>query len=367
MNLVNRDLFEVESRVEHEGFSFFTITLANFGKAFEGCLEDNLVAHWAFPGFQRYYSKETGWLELPRFLGGFLELVFDRSSGCLREDANLDAIRSVRQLTLMFGKILLDCSDARKADAAREYLVCEKELEEQLQLPGLAFDYDEFQFVAELLFRDLFELVDRKVWERELLNPKHGPGATADKLSGNAKFRQSTWPRRLQEFFPWEEFLATNSSFWDELESDIQFLEPEAEMPVKVILVPKTLKTPRVIAVEPTCMQYMQQALMAEFVGGIKENSLLNDFIGFDDQTPNQRMAAEGSLTGKLATLDLSEASDRVSNRIVETLFSSVPYLNGAVQACRSTHADVLGDVIKLTKFASMGSALTFPDRKSVV
>jgi hypothetical protein len=38
------------------------------------------------------------------------------------------------------------------------------------------------------------------------------------------------------------------------------------------------------------------------------------------------------------------------------------PHLSGAVQACRSTHADVPGTgVIPLAKFASMGSALTFP------
>jgi len=100
---------------------------------------------------------------------------------------------------------------------------------------------------------------------------------------------------------------------------------------------------------------------MRLLVEKIRENNLLNDFLGFIDQTPNQRMADEGSREGTLATLDLSEASDRVSNQIVERLFACHPYLNSAVQACRSTHADAFGEVVNLTKFASMGSALTFP------
>lgn len=87
--------------------------------------------------------------------------------------------------------------------------------------------------------------------------------------------------------------------------------------------------------------------------------------IGFTDQTPNQWMAREGSNPSKgLATLDLSEASDRVSNLLVKHLFveDRFPWISGAVQACRSLTADVPGHgIIPLAKFASMGSALCFP------
>jgi hypothetical protein len=85
-------------------------------------------------------------------------------------------------------------------------------------------------------------------------------------------------------------------------------------------------------------------------------------FLGFEDQTPNQSMALEGSLTGDLATLDLSEASDRVSIGHVRALMARHPQLLEAVEAVRSLRADVPGFGIKtLAKYASMGSALTFP------
>jgi hypothetical protein len=67
-----------------------------------------------------------------------------------------------------------------------------------------------------------------------------------------------------------------------------------------------------------------------------------------------------GSLTGRYATLDLKEASDRVSVGLVRLLFPQ-PLLE-ALEACRS-QSTVLpsGEELKLNKFAPMGSALCFP------
>jgi len=109
-------------------------------------------------------------------------------------------------------------------------------------------------------------------------------------------------------------------------------------------------------------MQYMQQALFRIIRDSLKRDYLLSAMIGIDDQDPNRSMAAMGSLSGELSTLDLSEASDRVSNLHVRALMSKHPLLLEAVQACRSQKADVPGHgVIRLSKFASMGSALCFP------
>lgn len=144
--------------------------------------------------------------------------------------------------------------------------------------------------------------------------------------------------------------------------ADVPLVEPGAELPVRVITVPKTLKTPRIIAIEPTCMQYVQQGLLEAIVEGIGRDRLLTTLIGFSTQEPNQLLAKAGSITGALATLDLSEASDRVSNQLVRNLIGDYPLVLQAVDACRSRTADVDGHgIIRLAKFASMGSALTFP------
>jgi hypothetical protein len=297
---------------------------------------------------------------LPRFLGGFLERVFDRCTGVLLDDPDIDAILAVRQLTLLFSKVLLPCSDAREKAAMDGYIQCEQEVKEHDQVLSPS-DHDDFARMSKLLFSQLFVEMSRKVHYFELV-PKHGPGATADKLRGNAKYLQRTWPTRLERFFPCGEFLFPNARYYNEHYDEIHFLEPGAEIPVRVISVPKTQKTPRIIAIEPTAMQYAQQAVLEGFIESIEKDSFLNRMLGFADQVPNQDMARLGSLSGDLATLDLSEASDRVSNQLVRTLMSGFPELHGAVDACRSRKADVPGHgVQRLAKFASMGSALTFP------
>lgn len=351
-----RDWETIARRVEHEGMSFLTITLPAFGRDFERALDQGAVSHDLFQGF-----SWTG--GLPRFLGGFLGLVFDRRTGVLRSDADPSTIQAIRQITLLFAKILLPASQPRQEAALSQYLDTEAEVR-RFSRDVAEEDLLRFSRGARTLFLPLLARVERDVWENYTI-PRHGPGSTADRISGNQKFVPRTWHERLEPLFPMGEYVIPNWRYWKDLQG-IELLAPEDEPPVKVVLVPKTLKTPRVIAMEPVCMMYTQQSLMNSLVGSIERDDILSNFLGFSDRVPNQDMAQEGSLLGNLATLDLSEASDRVANVLVERLFSSTPFLRDCVQACRSTRANVRGEVYDLAKFASMGSALTFPVEEMV-
>jgi len=338
-------------RFEHEGVSFLTITLPNFGKDFERSLDQGFVSRNLFQGFN--------WTNgLPCFLVGFLELVFDRNTGVLLHEPSIDAIFSIRQICLLFGKVELPCSDARVRKAIDAYVKCEQDIVESDRL--LSDDVkSSFVRMKSVLFGDMFSDLDFKVYNGELV-PKHGSGSTADRLLGNKKYLQHEWTDRLEEYFPAGQYL---SSRWGLLDPGTVYLEPGAERPVKVITVPKTLKTPRVIAMEPTAMQYAQQALLEVITEGFMESNHLRNLVSSHDQTPNRNLARDGSLSGNLATLDLSEASDRVSNLHVQLLLSHHPHLRGAVDACRSRTADIPYGygLVPLRKFASMGSALCFP------
>lgn len=347
-----RDRKTAAERFEHEGVSFLTITLPAFVKELEKALEEGKVAHDSFAGFRRRGG-------LPLFLGGFLERVFDRGTGRLLDNPDVESILAVRQLGLLCSKILLDCTEKRKADAINGYLKCEQEVRRADQ-DACAGDLEDFQRISALLFRDVFTAVDRKIYDGDITG-KHGPGSTADKLLGNEKFDLTEWPARLESEFPYWEHGIPNVRYLYRYDR-VSLLEPGAERPVKVTLVPKTLKTPRVIAIEPTAVQYMQQGIMEQLVEHLERDQTVRELIGFTRQSPNQVLACEGSLNGLLATLDLSEASDRVSNQHVRVMLQRWPSLFRAVDATRSRKADVPGHgVIRLAKFASMGSALCFP------
>jgi hypothetical protein len=328
------------------------MTLPSYGKDFERSLDRGKVDDDLFLSF----SRRGG---LPKFLWGFLRLVFDQTSGLLLDVPDIEAIRSIRQLTLMFGKMNLDCTPERVRSAFDQFVQCEQDvraMESNVSEPM----WFRFEQISMLLFSSMFSSIDREIYEGRHV-PKHGPGATADGLRANAKFQQFTWPGRLNEYFPIGEMLLPNSRYYENLE-DVDILEPGAEIPVKVISVPKTQKAPRIIAIEPTAMQYAQQSVLSEIRRGLSKADYLRAMIGIQDQSPNQAMALKGSQYGTLATLDLSEASDRVSCLHVEHLLYRWPHLRAACLASRSSKADVPGHgVMPLAKFASMGSALTFP------
>lgn len=341
----------VVGRSKSEGESFMTITLPDFGKDFDRSLADRQISATAFPGFSRKGA-------IPRFLGGFLEMIFDRITGHLLSVPSLEAIRAVRQLTGLLNKVELECSTERTNAAFRGYIECEDELRAR-ESEWTQEDYLEFSRLSRLVFGRVLSNLDDLVRHGKLL-PKHGPGATADGLIGNGKFDLRKWHSRLESSFPSSDYLIPSYRYHDRLDC-VEFIDPENEIPVKVISVPKTMKTPRIIAEEPTCMQFAQQALGVPMMDIINRDKITSMFISFNDQTPNQRLARAGSVSGNLATLDLSEASDRVSIQLVEWLLHGFTDLKDAVFACRSQRADVRGQVIDLVKFASMGSALTFP------
>jgi len=350
-----QDLKTILRRVEHEGFSFLTITLPKFGSDFERCLDQGFVDSNSFSGFQRRGG-------LPVFLQGFLSLVFDRDSGCLLDEPSITSIRSVRQLTLMFGKIELPCTEDRVKAAMVQYIKTDRDVHQSdLRLKASElYRLEDFVRVSRLLWADYFSAVDSRIYNDGVL-PKHGPGATADKLRGNAKYNVRLWTRRLDEVFPHWENLIPSESFLERTDG-VTILEPGDEIAVKVISVPKTLKTPRIIAIEPTCMQYMQQGILSVMMEEVARFDNVHHFVSSKSQEPNQWLAREGSISGTLATLDLSEASDRVSNEHVRLLLAPHRAFREAVDATRSRKAHVLGyGDIPLSKFASMGSALCFP------
>jgi hypothetical protein len=348
------DINTVHERVKHEGLSFLTITLPTFGKDFQFCLDQGFIVPKAFLSFRKSGSC------LPSFLRGFTERVFDVNTGVLLDSPDVEAIYAIRQLTLIYSKILLPCSPERERKAMSDYVQCDKEVGDiESTLPDS--DVHEFGRMAQLLYGSLFIDIDRKIYNEEIV-PKHGPGAVAERLTSNGKYRSRYWTERLEKVFHVGDFLYPSARHSDEwLEDGTNHLEPDAEIPARVISVPKTLKTPRIIAIEPSSVQFVQQGLLEAIMQFI-HSSRLNDFIGTESQEPNQLLAQQGSLNRDLATLDLSEASDRVSSKLVAELLANYRLTREAVFACRSQRASVPGEgIISLNKFASMGSALCFP------
>lgn len=129
----------VERRVEAEGVSFLTITLPSFGKGLESCLRDGAYNPDYFPGFRKQGGGTEGY---PVFLGGFFVRIFG-STGSISPWSFSESqptvslaqrsVWAIRQLTLFFSKVEIECSEERKMKAIEKYLEIELELKTREQ------------------------------------------------------------------------------------------------------------------------------------------------------------------------------------------------------------------------------------------
>lgn len=186
---------------------------------------------------------------------------------------------------------------------------------------------------------------------------RFGPGATTQ-----VKRRIASARRKLSQTFACSEDLIPLVR--DVLEAVPSWLpdgdrEGRSSVPVeihdgKLVFVRKNYKTDRSVVVEPFLNGFVQLGI-CDFLS----DRLRRSGIDISDQRPNQVLAREGSITGALATLDLSSASDTIASGLVIELlpFDWYDFLSyfrtGRVRDGDST--------IELQMFSSMGNGFTFP------
>jgi hypothetical protein len=350
---VERDAQRIVRRCEHEGMSFLTLTLPTLSDALERGIESGTFT--CPTSFSRHGS-------LPRFMGGFFKRVFANDGRLLPEPCTR-SVFWIRQICRFFKKPKMGCSKSRNRQAEVNFLAIEGELRRMTPL---------------IERKDiLLDKISGILWSQVFPEPDyldlvchHGPGVTADRRLPNERCRISQWNHRSEFTYPSDLHCFPNygvaarfgSTGTGTIEADgIEYLSLKEEIPVRVVFVPKTLAAPRVIAIEPSHVQYMQQSLKDYVYKILESHRLTKQSIRFKDQTVNQRLAYSSSIDKRLATLDLKDASDRVHLHLVQRIFKTSGILE-YLEDARSLHATLpSGRNIVLYKYASMGSALCFP------
>lgn len=214
-----------------------------------------------------------------------------------------------------------------------------------------------------LLAQQLVQSVTRTY---SLGQPCHGPGTTFfgyDELLAKYAYLERdvsvrTWRRFKSMFKPSE---------------GSEYIEPllvERSL-CRLSAVPKDSRGPRLVAPHMASAIWVQQAILDGIQKTVLTHPLfLGTWPGSDqictvqlrDQTVNQRVAAYASSNPEMyATLDLKDASDLVSWRLVCFLFKGTTLLRD-LYAVRATHVKLPGgQVEKLHMHAPMGSAVCFP------
>jgi hypothetical protein len=355
----------VEKRLTLEGIGFLTKTLPRLGKALDRALSGEVQLDAASLAFKSLPNSK-----LPRFLGELFQLIFAHSGWVLPTPC-VRSIRTVRQVCYLFYKYELPYSIDLEQNVIEQFLKTEDDIlpynqyanglfHTQIGEDPLAIASIKDARLRRLLFRARRLLSDVfSSFDADNITPKHGPGAVSTKERLWNKYLWSNVSPRITAAYPFDAyFCASQGHVCDSYKAwkSLKLIESSA----KVILVPKDSRGPRLISCEPLDFQWIQQGLGSAIVRHVELHPLTRYNVHFTDQNPNRFGALLGSSTGRYATLDLKEASDRVSIGLVRLLFPE-PLL-GRLKACRSLCTTLPdGKVIVLNKFAPMGSALCFP------
>jgi len=192
---------------------------------------------------------------------------------------------------------------------------------------------------------------------------RHGPGATLKGESKDSKCYFDPIPDNMATYYG-SDFLCKTENFGYKSRTcvpanDSASLRSEKNVECRLTLVPKTWKGPRGVFISPKEAMICQLGCDYNIKMFCKNNLWYRESIDYDDQTPSKELSLRGSIFGDIATLDLSDASDRLPLSLVCYLFHRNDYL--ALACCRPTHAWLPnGKKHRLSMFAPMGDGKTF-------
>lgn len=262
-----------------------------------------------------------------------------------------------QELLSKFVSSTTDSSVVRRTRAINKWLACERENE--ATNVRLLTTHDGFHILPHVKFGAFIEftssliskILGDTVPEDALLGAFSGGASTsksrhasqpAGKYLGKAHITSeaSIWLDTIEESFPgW-------SQFWSDLSIDI--------VPGNVMFtVPKTTSIDRCACKEPDINMFLQKG-----AGNVIRRSLLRCGIDLNDQSRNRALAREGSVTGHLATIDLSSASDSLTTTLVELLLPEQWF--SYLSSLRSRITVIDGERHVNEMFSSMGNGFTF-------
>lgn len=343
---VRRDVQTIKSRTANEGLSFLTKTLPLLGKALDLGLSS---LHFSLP---REFKCSHGQRSIPAFMQAYFKCVFD-DSGSLRDTVDPGVVLHLRQVLFLCYKLETPYSDSQLNESFDSFVETDRALEPISDVETL-----QILEVASYLTERIFSGFDPKD-----IQPRHGPGAVATGEKLEEKWVFSRLYSGIHQYYPYYDYFITGGG--DELADRLEWYQSLSRLDqgqAKVVAVPKDSRGPRLISCEPLEFQWIQQGLGRKLMSFLESNRLTKGQINFTDQSVNQAISLESSLSREYATIDLKDASDRVSVELVQVIFKRCPDLLRALLACRTSETKLPdGRIVVLNKFAPMGSALCFP------
>jgi len=250
-----------------------------------------------------------------------------------------------------------DPPEVRRIRAINKWLATERENEATNE--RLLITSEEYNLLPRVTFNRFVS------WCRDFIRDIIGDTPPIDSLIGTfsggastsrSRMRSSPSSKYVGEAHVTPSALGFFSTIVDEMPGWLGLAEPFSVKMVRgnvLFTVPKKTDIDRVACKEPDLNMFMQKG-----VGDYFRSQLRRSGINLNDQSINQSLARKGSENGSLVTLDLSSASDSVSEGLVALLLPECWFTLLDALRCRVTIID--GEEHRNHMFSSMGNGFTF-------
>lgn len=343
------DAETIVTRFAAEGLSFATLTLPKLSAGLFLYFETGQVC---YPSFK----IKRGTVH-PEFLSGLFRLA------CRVGEYQVEAISYIYQISVMFKKLKGPYLDSVLSKQLADFVRVDKELADIDLFSDVNFP------ILERAREEVRRLFSGFSLDSVNVKPRPGPGATNTPVAKHMRFSPHVLYTQVDNVMPYVDFFVVNP--WDVVHQTGHYqrlyLNAIKEQRARLKYVHKVVGKARGICIEQNEVQYMQQAIKRAIYDWIQKNPLTKGRINFDDQSINAELALLSSLNALFATIDMSEASDRIWRLLVSWLFQDT-VLHDVLMGLSTKWIDLPKNLctdgprsILTEKYAPMGSGLCFP------
>lgn len=349
-----QDKATVKRRLSAEGLSFATKTLC--------CLSQGMFDHLegrpaSYPTFKLWDGVH------PVFLKGLFRHALGLSSQSINDhEFRTHYIRAIYQISVSFKKLKGPYKKSKLAVQYADFVKVDKEIGK--------IDFSS-EYLQPILRRARY-LCSRFIENYDPINgksiPRPGPGATNTPTRKFERYEPRKLFRQVHDVLDYRDwFYVSSFDVCREAPSFLALLNNATDEPTsRFKFVPKTWDKARGICIEEFEVQWIQQGVRRGLTALINAHPLYKNRIKLHQQSQNADLALYGSRWLNFATIDMSEASDRIARTLVQYLFQDNVELCSALMALSTRWikppVEVKGqDLLRTHKFAPMGSALCFP------
>lgn len=351
----HRDVVTCCRRIRSEGVHFVAILLPQLGNYL---LETVEYGHADLSGFKIRH-------QLPRFLGRLFQLVTSESN-MVPVAVQARAFDAIYSVTSAFKKLRGSPDDRDNACEKTYYSFVDVDKE----IGDIDFDSDDLKGIIDVAAREWYKFARDININDAACVPRPGPGAVVNDHMPSTEPYMRYAPYvtldTVDDVMPWTEWFLSHP--WDVVSRSRECTALYRNKPIiaysQYLIVPKTFVKWRGICKEFNEVQFRQQAVRALLYHHIEQK--LGNNIPIRDQFVHRDRALRSSVLKDDATIDESEASDRIARVLVERIAARTPDFLRVLLALSTRFIKpptVLRKKYLLSthKFAPMGSAICFP------